>query len=295
LTIHTPSLKYRKWLLIGAGYCARAFVSNYKIKNATGTTRSNGELLQQNGITPIITDFTSYNNIIAENIRHSEAILISVAPDHNGDQFLRLYADDIITSPTLSWIGYLSSTSVYGNHDGQAVDEQSKRNATSTRGINRIIAEDSWINLKQNCPIPICILRLSGIYGNGRSSFDKLHNGTASRIDKPNHLFSRTHVDDIAGFIAHLANNNYGDIYNVCDLKPASGREVIEYACKISGYPLPPLLDFTTAALSQMARSFYDDNRIILPGKLLQSGYTLKYPSYIEGLKAIFSNFNTGT
>ena len=224
-----------------------------------------------------------------------EAILISVAPDKNGDQFLRLYENDIVSSRSLRWIGYLSSTSVYGNHDGKAVTEQSERRATSDRGIARIIAEDSWTNLQQRCHIPISILRLSGIYGNGRSSFDKLRNRTASRIDKPNHLFSRIHVDDIAGFITHLANNNCGDIYNVCDLQPASGREVIEYACKISGYPLPELLDFTTATLSPMARSFYDDNRIILPHKLLQSGYQLKYPTYIEGLQAIFSQLDTGT
>jgi hypothetical protein len=286
------SLKFRKWLLVGAGYSALHLAARYDLGTVYGTTRTRQGTLKHAGIHPIQTDFQAAHPEIIKVLQDVEAILISVAPDESGDPFLRLYQSHLLASPTLRWVGYLSSTSVYGNHGGDRVTEDSPRLATSSRGLARIAAEDAWLSLRETHQMPVSVFRLSGIYGPGRSVFEKLAAGHAQRIDKPGHLFSRIHGVDIAGVVA-ASLDRPPDIYNVCDTLPATGREVVEYACGLSGYPLPPLVPFDQAALSPMARSFYADHRVILPDKIA-AFYNFQYPTYREGLKAIFRDFHPG-
>jgi nucleoside-diphosphate-sugar epimerase len=279
-------LTFRKWLFLGAGYSALHLAARYDLGTVYGTTRTRGDDLKNAGIIPIITDFQTVHPDILKAIASVDAVLVSVAPDDQGDPCLRLYQGALLASPTLQWVGYLSSTSVYGDHQGAMVTEDSPRLATSIRGVARIMAEDAWLAMSRDHGLPVSIFRLSGIYGSGRSVFDKLMTKRAQRLDKPGHLFSRIHGVDIAGVLA-ASLTRAPDVYNVCDTLPATGREVVEYACQISGYPLPPLIPFADATLSPMARGFYADHRVILPQKI-QSFYDFVYPTYREGLQAIF-------
>ncbi len=284
------SLKFRQWLFLGAGYSALHLAALYDLGCVYGTTRTRTDALHNAGIIPIITDFSAVHPDILRAINTAEAVLVSVAPDAAGDPCLRLYQQALLASPTVRWVGYLSSTSVYGDHQGAKVTEDSPRLATSPRGIARIMAEDAWQALYNDHGLPVSIFRLSGIYGSGRSVFDKLAAGRAQRLDKPDHMFSRIHGVDIAGVVA-ASLNRAPDVYNVCDTLPATGRQVVEYACALSGYPLPPLIPFEQAALSEMAQSFYADHRLILPEKIA-GFYDFVYPTYREGLQAIFRDFH---
>ena len=291
--MHPSSLKFRQWLLLGAGYSALHLAARYDLGCVYGTTRTRQDDLKNAGIIPITTDFLAVHDEILRAVSTAEAVLVSVAPDAGGDPFLRLYQQALLASPTVRWVGYLSSTSVYGDPQGAKVTEDSPRLATSPRGVARIMAEDAWLALHKNHGLPVSIFRLSGIYGSGRSVFDKLAAGRAQRLDKPDHLFSRIHGVDIAGVVA-ASLNRAPDVYNVCDTLPATGRQVVEYACALSGgYPLPPLIPFEQAALSEMAQSFYADHRVILPEKIA-GFYDFVYPTYREGLQAIFSDFHAG-
>lgn len=288
--MHPPSLKFRQWLFLGAGYSALHLADRYDLGTVYGTTRSPQNDLKAAGIVPIITDFQAVHPDILQAIGTAEAVLVSVAPDAQGDVCLRLYEEALLASPTVRWVGYLSSTSVYGDHQGARVTEDSPRFATSTRGIARIMAEDAWLALRRDHGLPVSVFRLSGIYGPNRSVFDKLAAGRAQRLDKPGHLFSRIHGVDIAGVLA-ASFHRAPDVYNVCDTLPATGREVVEYACALSGYPLPPLMPFAQADLSDMAQSFYADHRVIFPDKIA-GFYDFVYPTYREGLQAIFRQFH---
>ena len=285
-------LKFRKWLFLGAGYSALHWAARYDLGTVYGTTRTRKGDLTNANIIPILTDFQTVHPDILRAIATVEGVLVSVAPDEDGDPCLRLYQSAFLDSPSLKWVGYLSSTSVYGDHQGGVVTEDSPRLATSTRGLARIGAEDAWLALHRQGGVPVSIFRLSGIYGPSRSVFDKLATGRAQRLDKPGHLFSRIHGVDIAGVLA-ASLERAPDIYNVCDTLPATGREVVEYACQISGYPLPPLIPFEQATLSPMARGFYADHRVIFPQKIA-AFYDFVYPTYREGLQAIFRDFHTG-
>ncbi|MEM6812146.1 MAG: SDR family oxidoreductase [Pseudomonadota bacterium] len=214
-------------------------------------------------------------------------ILISTPPDYEGDPVFNMHAEDLINLPNLKWIGYLSSTGVYGNRDGLPVDESSSLNPTSKRGTRRAIAEEQYMMLHERYNVPVHIFRLSGIYGPGRSALDSVRAGIARRIDKPGHMFNRIHVDDIVQvLLASMANPNPGSIYNLADDLPAPSHEVIEQACNMLGFPVPDLVPFEDIDMAPIARSFYSDNKHVLNNKIKSElGVQLKYPDYKEGLK----------
>ena len=216
-------------------------------------------------------------------------LLISIPPDATGCPVFDSHGDDIAALRQLRWIGYLSSTNVYGDQAGGWVDETTPLAPSGERGRRRLAAEAAWLGIGQRSGIAVQIFRLAGIYGPGRSALDALRAGTARRIFKPGQVFSRIHVADLIAVLeASMVRPRASAVYNVCDDMPSPPDEVIAYAATLLGVTPPPLEDFATAALSPMARSFYDDSKRVLNRRIKEElGVTLRYPSYREGLAAL--------
>jgi nucleoside-diphosphate-sugar epimerase len=216
-------------------------------------------------------------------------ILLSIPPDTAGDPVLAAHGDDIVAMPRLAWVGYLSTTGVYGDRGGGWVDETSALLPTGERGRRRVAAEQGWLDLWRSRRVPVHIFRIAGIYGPGRCAFDALRAGTAKRIDKPGQVFSRIHVEDLASvLIASIGRPRPGAVYNVCDDEPAPPEAVVAHAAALLGMPAPPLVSLDVAGLSPLARSFYDDNKRV-SNALIKSelGVVLRYPDFRAGLAAI--------
>jgi len=220
-------------------------------------------------------------------------VVSSIPPSETGDPVIDIHRDDLVAFGSLRWIGYLSATSVYGDRDGALVSEADSLVPVSTRARKRAHAESLWLELWQRDGLPVHLFRLAGIYGPGRSALDQVRAGRARRIDKPNHKFSRIHVDDIAtALVASIAASNPGAIYNLCDDEPAPSAEVTAYACELLGVDPPPLMPFDEAVkeMSPMAREFWADSRQISNRRMHEDlGITLRYPTYREGLRAILA------
>jgi nucleoside-diphosphate-sugar epimerase len=216
-------------------------------------------------------------------------LLISIPPDEIGCPVCDLHGAAIAGLHDLRWIGYLSSTNVYGDRDGAWVDEKTPVAPCGERGRRRVAAEAAWLALGARSGTAVQVFRLAGIYGPGRSALDTLRAGTARRIVKPGQVFSRIHVEDVAAALAaSMKKPQPGAIYNLCDDAPAPPDEVIAYAAALLDVAPPPLEDFATATLSPMARSFYDDNKRVSNRRMKEDlGVTLRYPSYREGLRAL--------
>ncbi|MDA9248866.1 SDR family oxidoreductase [Amylibacter sp.] len=250
-----------------------------------GTTRSveKAKKLNDGGVNSIIwpgTDLTPY-------IQKATHILTSVSPNSQGDPVLNQY-NEILSKNTFDWVGYLSTTGVYGNHNGGWVDENSPLKPNTTRGKLREEAELSWSKLNIN----LHIFRLAGIYGPGRGPFSKVRNGTARRIIKEGQLFSRIHVDDIAQvLLASIRYPRQGAIYNVCDDNPAPPEDVISYAAELLDMPIPIAIDYDKAEMTPMARSFYAENKRV-SNELIKKelGVKLRYTDYKNGLRALLQS-----
>ena len=219
-------------------------------------------------------------------------LLLSAPPDEDGDPVLKAHAADLARLVRrFSWVGYLSTTGVYGDRQGGWVDEATPVNPGSGRSRRRVAAEQAWRALWHDAGLPVHIFRLPGIYGPGRSALDAVRQGRAHRVDKPGQLFSRIHVEDIATTLrASMARPNPGSIYNVADDEPAPAHEVTAYACALLGIEPPPLIPVEKAGLSPMARSFYAESRRVRNDRIkLDLGVTLAYPDYRAGLDAILA------
>lgn len=214
-------------------------------------------------------------------------LLISASPGETGDPVLAAFRDEIVLrAEQLEWVGYLSTTAVYGDRNGGWVDETTEVAPSSARGDLRVAAEKDWQSISG---LPLHIFRLAGIYGPGRGPFSKVRAGTARRIVKPGQVFSRIHVDDIAQVLrASIAQPRPGAIYNLCDDDPAPPQDVIGLAAELLGLPLPAEVPFDEAGMSAMARSFYGENKRVR-NDLIKSELRVKllYPSYREGLRAL--------
>lgn len=215
-------------------------------------------------------------------------LLLSIPPDDEGDPVFNLHADEIANLKKLKWVGYLSTTGVYGDRGGAQVDETGEVRPSSQRGSRRALAEQQWLSLLHNHGIPVHIFRLSGIYGPGRSALDSVRVGVARRIEKPGHMFNRIQVEDIIQvLLASMANPNPGAIYNLADDRPAPSHEVIAYACQLLGLEVPPIIPIEQADLAPITMSFYKDNKHVLNNKIKQElGVQLKYPDFKSGLEA---------
>ncbi|NQV56009.1 MAG: SDR family oxidoreductase [Rhodospirillales bacterium] len=226
-------------------------------------------------------------------ISEASHILISVPPGESGDPVLNKYRDELANHPGLAWLGYLSTTGVYGDTGGEMVDETAAINPTNPRSRRRRAAEIEWQRFADEAGLALHIFRLAGIYGPGRSAFDQIRGGTARRIDRPGFKFSRIHVEDAAAVLkASLSQPYSGAIYNLADDEAVEQQEVVAYACGLMGAPPPPLVPFSEAEpeMSEMARSFWNDNRQIDNARIKRElGITLAYPNYRAGLQAILA------
>jgi nucleoside-diphosphate-sugar epimerase len=218
-------------------------------------------------------------------------VLSSVPPDEAGDPVLDLWGPALARNRDLAWAGYLSTTGVYGDRSGGWVDESSALSPTGERGRRRVEAEAGWLGLRRDSGLPVHLFRLAGIYGPGRSALDTMRSGRAQRVVKPGQVFSRIHVADIATILeASMAKPNPGAAYNVCDDDPAAPDTVIAYAAALLGLTPPPEIAFAEAGLSEMARSFYADNKRVANDRIKRElGVTLAYPSYRDGLAALLA------
>ena len=275
-------------LSFGHGYSARALArlllpQGWRI---IGTTRSAGKAvaLCAEGAQPLIWPGAA----LQPALDRATHLLISAAPDDEGDPVLRLVRDEIAArAGQFEWVGYLSTTGVYGDHAGDWVDEDSPLTPSTKRGQARVKAEAEWAALD----LPLHIFRLAGIYGPGRGPFEKVRRRTARRIIKAGQVFSRIHVDDIAQVLAaSIARPNPGAIYNLCDDDAAPPEDVIAYAAELLGLPVPPPEDFASAEMTPMARSFYAESKKVRNDRIkTELGVKLIYPDYRTGLRALLA------
>ncbi len=274
--------------VFGLGYSALAIASLLQREGweIAGTFRSQGgeERLRRLGIDPVRYDGTEP---LKDDALDGATHLLCSIPADPDDPALRCNASAIAASSSLNWIGYLSTTSVYGVTDGSVVDEDTVCAPSSARGQRRLAAERAW----QRLPQPGHVFRLSGIYGPGRSVFDTIRGGRAQRIVKPGQVFNRIHVDDIAGIVrASIAVPTPGRIYNVADDLPAPSSDLVTYGCGLLKVRPPREIPFDKAVLSPMAREFWADNKRIDNRRMKDElGVQLRYPTYREGLDAVFA------
>ncbi|MEO1330917.1 MAG: SDR family oxidoreductase [Pseudomonadota bacterium] len=288
-------------LCFGYGYSAAALArrlragpegANWRI---LGTTRKPEKAagMRAEGVEPLL-EAGDVERALAE----ADHLLISAGPSAGGgpevDPTLAAHGAAIAAAAErIAWVGYLSTTGVYGDHAGGWVDETAPRAPATDRGRLRVVAEDAWMALYRERGAPVHLFRLAGIYGPGRGPFEKVRQGTARRIVKPGQVFSRIHVDDIAAVLeASIARPNPGAAYNVCDDDPAPPQDVIAHAADLLGLPAPPEVPFeiAKAEMSPMAVSFYAESKRVSNRRIREElGVRLAYPDYRSGLAAVLA------
>ena len=222
-------------------------------------------------------------------------IIVSAPPGAEGDPVLMALSEAIATAARLEWLCYYSTVGVYGDHQGAWIDESAPTAPVNARSAWRVAAEQGWQDLAAARAVPLTILRLAGIYGPGRSGFDKLRAGTARRIVKPGQVFNRIHVADIGTVTALAAERRLAGLFNLADDLPAPPQEVVAYAAGLIGLPPPPEMPFDQAEMTPMARSFYSDNKRVSNAAIKQAlGLDLAFPTYREGLADILARDSAG-
>ena len=271
-------------LSIGHGYSAQALARRLLPQGwqIIGTTRTEAgaAALRATGVQALVWPGADLGAALAQ----ATHLLTSVAPG-DGEPVLQAIGPQIAASQ-LQWVGYLSTTAVYGHHNGDWVDEATPLAPTTARGAARVQAEADWTALG----LPLHIFRLAGIYGPGRGPFEKVRDGSARRIHKAGQVFSRIHVDDIANVLHAALLRPHPGIYNVCDDDPASPEDILGLAAELLGLPPPPIVPYEQADMTPMARSFYAENKRVRNDRIKAVlGVKLDYPTYREGLAAILA------
>ncbi len=292
--------------LFGTGYSAHYFVEALRqnpaanIRSVTGTIRrpEQAEALRNIGINPVFFDAEQgLNAQLLDELSQATHIVSSVAPltgsAEDTDPILRLMPEGLLHyAPQARFISYLSTIGVYGDYQGAWVDECSELKPLSARSAARVTAEKEWLAQVENTDIACAVLRIAGIYGpsfqgQARNALASIKQGRAHRLIKKDHVFNRIHVEDIGGALAHLSVNNLGGIYNLADDEPAAAHEIIAHAADLLGVTPPPAIDYETAELSPMARSFYQECKRASNAALKATGYHLRYPGYRAGLQKL--------
>ncbi|MCE7998353.1 MAG: SDR family oxidoreductase [Rhodobiaceae bacterium] len=256
--------------------------------SGTCRTSEKAEAMRSKGVEPhLFAGDGKFDPGVLDGVTH---MLLSIPPDEEGDLVLRAMKEDIASQrETLEWIGYLSTTGVYGDRAGAFVDETMEMAPTSERGRRRQAAEEAWFEFGRAIGVPVQTFRLAGIYGPGRNQIVSLRAGKARRIVKPGHVFSRIHVEDIATVLeASIAKPNPGAAYNVCDDEAAPPQDVVAFAANLIGLKPPPEVPFEDADLTPMARSFYAESKRVSNKRIkTELGVDLRFPTYREGLRAL--------
>ncbi len=278
-----------KLFCFGFGYSAGRLAGRLLAEDGwdvTGTTRSREKATSQERSRLHVWPGSD----IGPEVDSSTHLLTSIAPTGDGDIAAQFLSERWGSSAPagVRWLGYLSTTAVYGNHDGAWVDEDTDLRPSTARGAARVAAEEAWQDLARKWKIPLNIFRLAGIYGPGRGPIAQLRRGRSRRIIKEGQVFNRIHVDDIVGILhLSLTAERPGGVYNVCDDRPERPELVISYAARLLGQPEPPAIPFAEAELTPMARSFYSESKRVRNHRIKHTlGYSLLYPNYATGLEA---------
>lgn len=282
----TPEL-----FIYGLGFSGQALARRMQAKgwavSATARTHDKAAALIGLNITPVN---PADPDAMTAAMGRAKAILITAPPGPDGCPALQQIVPALARSAAFpDWIGYVSTTGVYGDQGGGWVFENSPLRASSPEGARRVGAERDWLQVGQGMGLSVMVFRLPGIYGPGRSAFDRLRAGDARRVIKPGQVFSRIHVEDIAsGLAASIAKPRAGGIYNLCDDEPAPPQDVIAYAACLAHLALPP--EVGIESLSPMAKRFYAENKRVSNALAKQElGWKPAYPTYRQGLDAIWN------
>jgi nucleoside-diphosphate-sugar epimerase len=249
----------------------------------TGTSRSDEGVASINAAGFEGVRFDQYTDI-PDSVTH----IVSSVPPGAADPVIAKFGAQL-AQQKFDWVAYLSTTGVYGDHQGRLVDEDFPPTPNTERGEKRVVAETQWLQLYHDHGVPVHVFRLAGIYGPGRNQLLTVRDGTAKRVIRPGQIFSRIHVEDIAGILrASMAQPNPGRVYNVADDEPCPPQNVVAYAAGLLGVEPPPEIPFEDAELSPMARSFFADSKRVSNARIKQElGYQFKYPNYRVGLKSL--------
>ena len=281
----------------GFGQVAKNFIKKLSIEqyniNLSATSRSESSKKIFNGINYNSYLFNSekFDQNLVVKLKEADHILVSIPPENQEDLVIKNFSK-FIKNSKVKWITYLSATSIYGDHKGVWVNENSKTNPISNNGIARLKAENAWVSLEKDNKIPIQIFRLSGIYSNEKNILIRLKSGDVKLINKKNHYFSRIHVDDISNILfKSLSKFKSGEIYNLSDDKPSTSEDVTLFGAKMLNIENIEKIEIDQIK-SEMLKNFYNESKKVSNKKMKSYfNYNLKFPSYIEGLNYIRSNF----
>ena len=286
-----------KVFCFGFGQVAECFVNKLikekKDLDLAVTSRDETHQIEYNNlkITSFFFKDDNFDSSLKPKLEDANYILVSIPPIDGKDIVANYLDNNFKNLKNCKWITYLSATSVYGDHNGNWVNEESVTKPTSQSGINRLKAENTWINLSNKINFPVQIFRLAGIYSNEFNILKRLKIGKVQIVDKKNHFFSRIHVEDIANILFKSLNNfKNNEIYNISDDQPASQSEVASFGAKLLNLQQPNQVKLEEVE-SEMLQNFYKDSKKVDNKKMKNFfNYNLKYPTYKEGLNYIFEN-----
>ncbi len=248
-----------------------------------GTTRSREKMnaIEKEDVIPVLFGGEEADPSLADHLAAATHLLISIGPYEAGDPVLDALEAALSKADKLEWIGYLSTVGVYGDHNGEWVDETTETRPVSKRSKQRVAAENAWQGFADARGVPLAIFRLSGIYGPGRNAFMNIEKGTARRLVKPGQVFNRIHREDIGEAVALAMAKSASGIFNITDDEPAPPQDVVAFAHELAGTPPPDEIDFETAELSPMARSFYGENKRVSNARSKEIlGLEYRWPNY---------------
>lgn len=281
----------KKLFCFGLGFSAGALAHTLLDEgwSVAGTARDPEKCaaLAAQGVNAVVFDGVTAEKPLLKALEGTTHLVDSVPPSKEvACPVLQAVGEQIGTIESLDWVGYLSTTGVYGNHDGAWVDETTPLAPNLERSARRVAAEEAWLVMHERFGLPVQVFRLAGIYGPGRGVLEQVRKGSARRIVKPGQVFSRIHVDDIVATLsASMARPYPGAVYNVCDDEPEEPAKVVEHACKLLGVTPPEPVAFEDADLSEMAASFYADNKRVRNERIKEElGINLTFPTYREGM-----------
>jgi nucleoside-diphosphate-sugar epimerase len=286
-------MKKVKLFCFGFGQVGKYFVKsliNKKVELELVTTNTKKTIIQEFQNLKFKSFFfsgTEYDSDLIRELNSSNKVLISISPKNQEDLVLKIFKKNFIEN-SFDWVTYLSATSVYGNKGGNWVDENSKTEPTSSRGIARLNAENNWLKYYKKFQLPVQILRLSGIYSLENNIIKRLKKGMLQVVEKEDHFFSRIHVEDIAEILTmSLTKFKPGEIFNISDDYPAPNDEIAQYASDLTSIALPKKI-YPNDLESEMLKDFYKDSKKVSNKKMkLFFNYSLKYPTFKEGLEMI--------
>ncbi len=280
-------------LIFGYGFSGRALSARMRAEGwevfATHRDPEGAARIAADGVAPV--DLADRDALTAA-LAGATALLVTAPPGPQGCPGLNTLVGPLAEAGAFpDWTGYLSTTGVYGDRHGGWVTEDSRLAAQSVEGARRVGAERDWLDAGRGLGLTVTIFRLPGIYGPGRSAFDRLRTGTARRIAAPGQVFSRIHVDDLAaGLVASIARPRAAGVYNLCDDEPAPNSDVIAHAAGLLGVPAPPEVPLADANLSPAAMRFYAESKRVSNARAkAELGWRPAYPTYREGLAAVLA------